>query len=811
MGNILRKLFGIKSAKVDNENEDNENEVKKEFNEYDDDVQDATNLALAMQQDDNTTNYEITISCENLPKMDTLSLTDPIVVVYLKTIDDYKEIGKTECIRNTLDPKFSKSFIISYNPEESQWIRFEVYDIDNEKEKHDLSKQEEIGKFECKLEEIILSQGEAYTKPIEPFNPRKKKRLGRITIKAFESDIGQAKVWFVFGVEDFITRNFIKFSISGSTNNKEYFKIHDSPKVKNTQKGCVFPKFSVNSNKIADESSNMKFEFFEVRKNANKLLGELEISLVGLYNASNKKINIYKNNLIVGKLKIIESIKEKKNTFLNYIYEGYCLKTITAIDMTRKTNKFFKVGRNRVDFKKEYSSAIMNIGKLLHYYDDDLRHVILGFGAKLPPLYNVVSHNFAINNNYFIPCVEGLEKMVDYYHKMEAKVEKSGPVLFSEILSYSMELARHFKETNKKQYLVLFILTGGEVGDVKMTLNLLKKAEDLPLSVLAIGIGDSEFKILEQLKKNDSDFPRVKNEKRERNVFNFLKYDDCKESQEKLANSTFSEIPRQFLEYMKMMKIVPKKTKDSKNKWSKREIRRKLESRKKKNVNKVHPIVKYLQPLQTKFEKSFKPLGYDIQIVERILKEGIPAHSFNLMTEIISQIEQERTNHVMKPIQIASLYNEEVINLKGMEGKEGMGMIRKLEEEEFIVLDEEMNEGAGDDSESFEDEEDIKDYVLDINAKEKTVRIEKNEQIRRKILPQRMQLFTRDKIPLKKTEEWMKMKKQTHTKTQNLLMELEERELMYQQKQLPGCLLPEPRKMRMRRKKKDETIDPIQE
>ena len=303
-------------------------------------------------------------------------------------------------------------------------MKFEVYDIDNEKEKHVLSKQEPIGFFQCPLREIILSQGEAYIKPIQPFNKKKKKDLGKIIIKAFESDIGQSKVWFVFGVEDFITRNFIKFSISGSTNNKEYFKIHDSPKVKNTQKGCVFPKFSVNSNKISNESANMKFEFFEVKKNSSKLLGELEISLVGLYNASNKKINIYKNNLIVGKLKIIEKIREKKNTFLNYIYEGYCLKVITAVDMTSKYADTLNLGLRRGETSSldSYNDAIRRIGTLLTYYDDDSRMAMLGFGAKLPPFCNEVCHNFAMNGNFFHPCVNSLDRAESHFRRKNEEV-----------------------------------------------------------------------------------------------------------------------------------------------------------------------------------------------------------------------------------------------------------------------------------------------------------------------------------------------------------------------------------------------------
>lgn len=51
----------------------------------------------------------------------------------------------------------------------------------------------------------------------------------------------------------------------------------------------------------------------------------------------------------------------------------------------------------------------------------------------------------------------------------------------------------------------MMILTDGEVADIEMTLNLLKQAETLPISVLAVGLGDSEFKILEQIKNNWND------------------------------------------------------------------------------------------------------------------------------------------------------------------------------------------------------------------------------------------------------------------------------------------------------------------
>jgi len=45
-------------------------------------VLEASNIALAISREDLTTNIELFIHCENLPKMDTFALSDPMVVLY---------------------------------------------------------------------------------------------------------------------------------------------------------------------------------------------------------------------------------------------------------------------------------------------------------------------------------------------------------------------------------------------------------------------------------------------------------------------------------------------------------------------------------------------------------------------------------------------------------------------------------------------------------------------------------------------------------------------------------------------------------
>lgn len=71
--------------------------------------------------------------------MDAFSLTDPVVVAYYEkeyillilNSDKWINIGRTEIIPESLNPKFVKTFIVNYVFEKKQKLKFEVYDIDD--------------------------------------------------------------------------------------------------------------------------------------------------------------------------------------------------------------------------------------------------------------------------------------------------------------------------------------------------------------------------------------------------------------------------------------------------------------------------------------------------------------------------------------------------------------------------------------------------------------------------------------------------------------------------------------------------------
>ena len=57
--------------------------------------------------------------------MDVFSKSDPMVVIYLKPFgsQQYQEVGRTEAIQNTLNPKFTRKVKLTYLFEEAQHMR----------------------------------------------------------------------------------------------------------------------------------------------------------------------------------------------------------------------------------------------------------------------------------------------------------------------------------------------------------------------------------------------------------------------------------------------------------------------------------------------------------------------------------------------------------------------------------------------------------------------------------------------------------------------------------------------------------------
>ena len=95
---------------------------------------------------------QISISCRNLVDLDIVTVSDPEVHVYMKNSKDAKYflIGKTEMIDNNLNPDFTTTFNLDFFFEKQQYLKFEVYDVDQKGLEH-------IGDCETTISKIMGS------------------------------------------------------------------------------------------------------------------------------------------------------------------------------------------------------------------------------------------------------------------------------------------------------------------------------------------------------------------------------------------------------------------------------------------------------------------------------------------------------------------------------------------------------------------------------------------------------------------------------------------------------------------------------
>ena len=66
-----------------------------------------------------------------------------------------------------------------------------------------------------------------------------------------------------------------------------------------------------------------------------------------------------------------------------------------------------------------------------------------------------------------------------------------------------MKIAAGMKQAEKDAYVILLILTDGEIHDMQQTINSLIQAAYLPMSIIIIGVGNANFGKMETLDGDD--------------------------------------------------------------------------------------------------------------------------------------------------------------------------------------------------------------------------------------------------------------------------------------------------------------------
>lgn len=243
-----------------------------------------------------------------------------------------------------------------------------------------------------------------------------------------------------------------------------------------------------------------------------------------------------------------------RKSFVDLLYSGLQISLVVAIDFTLSNGQISNPNSlhyiNSVE-PNAYERAIRSCGTVIAYYDYDHKFPLLGFGG-IPRGGRETEHSFPLNYNFQgDPCVNGIDEMVDVYKKAISWTQLSGPTYFSHLLRKVNQLVRNL---DPKIYTVVMILTDGILNDMDATIDAIIEASSMPISIVIIGIGKSDFTQMEIL---DGDEIPLSNTKGmvQRDIVQFVEFSKHEGNSEKLAEEILKEIPKQVEDFYKMNKI----------------------------------------------------------------------------------------------------------------------------------------------------------------------------------------------------------------------------------------------------------------
>ncbi|CAH1784239.1 unnamed protein product [Owenia fusiformis] len=523
------------------------------------------------------TKVEITVSARNLLDRDVMSKSDPMCVLYTKQFgqDNFFEFGRTEMIKNSLNPDFVKKFTMDYFFEESQKLRFDLYDVDSPSQKLDM--HDFLGRMECTLGEIVGAPGNKVCKALA-----NNKRQGTIIVRAEEVvDCKDEVTMHLSGSKldkkDFFGKSDPFLVFYRVNEDMSYTIVHKTEVIMNTLNPTWKPfTIPVRSLCCGDHDRSVKVECYDWDSDGSShdLIGVFSTTLKEMTGGTHTSFDLvhpkkkakkksYKNSGTIN----IQNIKITQSySFLDYISGGTELNFTVAIDFTASNgNPAQPTSLHYLNpyQPNQYAQALNSVGEIIQDYDSDKMFPALGFGARIPP-QGTVSHEFFLNGHPTDPYCHGLQGLMQAYHHSLKTVQLYGPTNFSPVINHVAKFAQAVRDGSN--YFVLLIITDGVITDMPQTKEAIVRASYLPMSIIIVGVGNAEFDAMDEL---DADDKRLyaNGQYAERDIVQFVPFRNFMSGrhgsnpaamQQHLAKEVLAEIPEQVVYYMKKYNVKPK-------------------------------------------------------------------------------------------------------------------------------------------------------------------------------------------------------------------------------------------------------------
>ena len=396
--------------------------------------------------------------------------------MFMQKQGQWHEVGRTEMIKDTLNPAWEKRFVVDYSFEERQVVKFEIYDWDMDS--NSLSNHDFLGRIESTLGAIVSSGN--YVSVLKD----SAKSGSKIQIMAEELKTSKEVVKFQFRAEkldkkDFFGKSDPFFVISKSGSSSQNWAVVKKSEIIMKTLNPTWTPFEISCRDLCngDHERSLKIDVYDwdndgthdyIGTVTNTSLAKLKIAAIektGLPcindDKKRKKGSSYKNS---GTIFIEKCEIETQPTFVEYLQGGVTMNFSVAVDFTasngdpRNPNSLHFIGNQG---ENQYTTAIRSVGEIIQDYDSDKQFPALGFGARVPPT-GQVSHEFYLNLRPDTPFCSGVDGLLAAYWNSIQTVTLYGPTNFSPVINHVAKFARAYQVNWSKYKFYFYVNNYGE-------------------------------------------------------------------------------------------------------------------------------------------------------------------------------------------------------------------------------------------------------------------------------------------------------------------------------------------------------------
>lgn len=350
-----------------------------------------------------TSQIEMTLSCVNLLNKDVLSKSDPYCVVLMKESwqDRFFEIGRTERIDDNLNPEWVKKFIISYNFETVQKLRFEVKDVDEDGE-------EFLGEYETTLADIVSYTGRQFKGNLRCSGAT---NAGQIVIVTEEVSTSKQSIQMELRARHlakqcWLVRNDPFLVISRSNEDGSHSVVFKTEVDRSTQNPKWKPiRITARTLCNGDHDRSIKIDCYDSRSDGDhKLIGSCHTSLRALTKGPGEENNYRlrqpkaRDNEHTGILELVNIVVTEEISFLDYIRGGTQMHFAVAIDFTASNGA--PTDPRSLHFlssqqPNSYEIALRSVGDIIQHYDSSKMFPAFGTHAFIGTIPSEITFNWS--------------------------------------------------------------------------------------------------------------------------------------------------------------------------------------------------------------------------------------------------------------------------------------------------------------------------------------------------------------------------------------------------------------------------------